>query len=108
MLETTQRMDMPKALCNDNFVGDLRSFFLEHSVAWLESTIACPLLSGLITYYIEDATDDRHHLMMESVAQSCLSSGVRGNRSSFLNELGADTERYEPAFGRVRRVGLAH
>ena len=76
--------DIPKALCNDNFVGYLRRFFLEHKVTWLESTIACPLFSGLITYYIEGSMADRHHLMMEKAAQPRLSYGVRGNIFSFL------------------------
>ena len=80
----TRSEDIPKALCNDNFIGYLRNFFLEHSVTWLESTIACPLFSGLITYYIEGSSADRHHLMMEKAAQPRLSYGVRGNIFSFL------------------------
>lgn len=76
--------DIPKALCKDNFVGYLRSFFLAHNVTWLESTIACPLFSRLITYYIEGSSTDRHHLMMEKAAQPRLSYVVRGNIFSFL------------------------
>ena len=57
--------DIPKALCNDNCVGYLRMFFLENNVTWLESTIACPLFSGLLTCYIEGTQSDRHHLMSE-------------------------------------------
>ena len=53
-------------------------------MTWLESTIACPLFSGLITYYIEGSSADRHHLMMEKAAQPRLSYGVRGNIFSFL------------------------
>ena len=49
---------IPKALANDNFIGYTRKFFLQHSVTWLESTIACPLLSGLVTYYIEGNRGD--------------------------------------------------
>ena len=70
--------DIPKALCNDNIVGYLRKFFLENNVTWLESTIACPLFSGLVTYYIEGSPAERHHLMSEKVVQPRLSYGVRG------------------------------
>ena len=80
----TQRNDIPKALCNDNFVGYIRRYFLQHNVTWLESTIACPLFSGLIIYYIEGVNADRHHLMMEKTAQPRLSYGVRGNIFSYL------------------------
>ena len=62
----------------------MREFFLVNNVTWLESTIACPLFSGLITYYIEGAQSERHHLMMEKAAQPRLSYGVRGNIFSFL------------------------
>ena len=75
--------DIPKALCNDNVVGYLRDF-LGSNVKWLESTVACRLFSGMITYYIEGAQYDRHHLMEENVAQPRLSYGVRGNIFSFL------------------------
>ena len=74
--------DIPKALCNDNFVGYLRKCFLENNVTWLESTIACPLFSGMITYYIEGTQSDRHHLMSENVLHPRLSDGVRGKTKS--------------------------
>ena len=57
--------DIPKALVNDNFIGYIRKYFLERSVTWLEATIACPLFSGLVTYYIEGERSDRHHLMQD-------------------------------------------
>jgi len=82
----TKSEDIPKAMCNDNFVGYIRRFFLENNVTWLESTIACPLFSGLITYYIEGKQSDRHHLMMQNVAQPRLAYGVRGNIFSFLTD----------------------
>ena len=87
--------DIPKAMCNDNFIGYLRRFFLEHNVTWLESTIACPLFSGLITYYIEGSMSDRHHLMDEKTAQPRLPYGVRGNIFSFLMNLGTNAEGHE-------------
>ena len=58
--------DIPKALCNVNCVGYVRRFSIfENNVTWLESTIACPLFSGMITSYIEGAQYDRYHLMEE-------------------------------------------
>ena len=75
---------MPKALANDNFVGYLQRYFLQHSVTWIEATIASPIFSGLITYYIEGARADRHRLMEQTVAQPRLSYGVRGNIFSCL------------------------
>ena len=59
------KKDIPKALVNDNFIGYIRKYFLERSVTWLEATIACPLFSGLVTYYIEGERSDRHHLMQD-------------------------------------------
>ena len=60
--------DIPKALANDNFIGYIRKYFLQHNVTWLEATIACPLCSGLVTYYIEGERSDRHHLMQVDLA----------------------------------------
>ena len=60
--------DIPKALANDNFIGYIRKYFLQHNVTWLEATIACPLFSGLVTYYIEGERSDRHHLMQADLA----------------------------------------
>jgi hypothetical protein len=42
-----------KALANDNFIGYVNKFVIEHKVTWLEATIASPVFSGLVTYYIE-------------------------------------------------------
>ena len=76
--------DIPKALANDNFIAYMKEYFLENNVTWLEATIACPLFSGLITYYIEGERSDRHHLMEENTAQPRLSYGVRDSIFSFL------------------------
>ena len=44
---------IPKALTNDNFISYIHRYIVENSVTWLEATIACPIFTGLITYYIE-------------------------------------------------------
>ena len=56
---------IPKALANDNFQGYVHSYLVENHVTWLEATIAAPVYSGLITYYIEGPVSERHHLMEE-------------------------------------------
>ena len=50
----------------------------------MEATIACPIFSGLVTYYIEGEASNRHHLMEERVAQPLRAYAVRGNIFSFL------------------------
>ena len=76
--------NIPKAIANDNFVGYMHKYFLKHSVTWIEATIASPIFSGMVTYYIEGERADRHHLMEQNVAQPRLSYGVRGNIYSCL------------------------
>jgi len=75
---------IPKALTNDNFVGYLDKYIVRHKVSWLEATIACPVFTGLVTYYIEGAHEHRHHLMEEPVAQPQRAYAVRGSLFSFL------------------------
>ena len=75
---TRKLEDIPKALANDSFIGYVHKYFLQHSVTWIEATIASPIFSGMITYYIEGERADRHHLMEEDVAQPRRSYGVRG------------------------------
>jgi hypothetical protein len=41
-------LKIPKALANDNFIGYVAKFFVEHKVTWLEATIAAPVFSGLL------------------------------------------------------------
>ena len=43
----------PQSLANDNFIGYAHEYIVENKVTWLEATIACPVFSGLVTYYIE-------------------------------------------------------
>ena len=75
---------IPKALANDNFISYAHPFIVSENVTWLEATIAAPVFSGLITYYIEGDQSDRHNLMQVAVGNAQKSWGVRGNLFSFL------------------------
>ena len=81
---TQQNQKIPKALTNDNFIGYMNRYIVKHRVTWLEATIASPVFTGLITYYIEGAQEHRHHLMEETIAQPQRAYGVRGSLFSFL------------------------
>ena len=74
----------PKALANDNFIGYAHIFLVEHNVTWLEATIAGPVFSGLVTYYIEGNATQRGHMMETAVGKPERAWGVRGNLFSFL------------------------
>ena len=75
---------IPKALASDNFIGYVHKFLVEHKVKWLEATIAGPVFSGLVTYYVEGDTSERHHMMEEPVGKPARAWGVRGSIFSFL------------------------
>ena len=60
------------------------SFLVDQKVTWLEATIAAPVFSGLVTYYIEGDKSDRCNLMDTALSQATRSWGVRGNIFSFL------------------------
>ena len=57
---------------------------MKNKVTWLEATIACPIFTGLIVYYVEGAPNERGHLMNEPLANSQRSWSVRGNVFSFM------------------------
>ena len=75
---------IPKALANDNFISYAHPFIVSENVTWLEATIAAPVFSGLVTYYIEGDQSDKHNLMQVAVGNAQKSWGVRGNLFSFL------------------------
>ena len=75
---------IPKALCNDNYISYQHRFIVVNKVTWLEATIACPIFTGLITYYIEGEQHERGHLMQEGLGHLQRAYGVRGNCFSFL------------------------
>ena len=79
-----QNAKIPKALANDNLISYAHAFIVSEKVTWFEATIACPVFSGLVTYYIEGEQGDRYNLMQVPVAQQQKSWGVRGNLFSFL------------------------
>ena len=80
----------PKALTNDNFISYADAFIVREQVTWLEATIACPIFTGMITYYMEEQTRTSHaakgnrHLMTNALAQPTSTVAVRGNVFSFL------------------------
>ncbi len=77
------RQKIPKALCNDNYISYQHQYIVANQVTWLEATIACPIFTGLITYYIEGSGDQRGHLMQEPVGNVQRAYGVRGNCFSY-------------------------
>ena len=79
-----QGRKIPKALCNDNYISYQHQYIVENCVTWLEATIACPVFTGLITYYIEGSADQRGHLMQETLGKVQRAYAVRGNCFSFL------------------------
>eukprot|EP00973_Karenia_brevis_P071048 9870691-Karenia_brevis.AAC.1 len=46
---------IPKALTNDSFIGYANEVIVKETVNLLEATIACPIFTGLTTYYMEDS-----------------------------------------------------
>ena len=79
---------IPQALANDNFIGYAHRFLVDEGVTWLEATIAGPVFSGLVTYYIEGKNSERHHMMESAVGKPERAWGVRGNLFSFSYCLG--------------------
>ena len=62
----------------------MHEYFVQHKVTWIEATIACPVFTGLIVYYIEGSPEQRHHLMEATIAKPERAYGIRGNLFSFL------------------------
>ena len=71
-------------MARDNVIGYAHRFLIEAKVTWLEATIAAPVFSGLVTYYIEGRIPDRHNLMDTALSKPERAWGVRGNLFSFL------------------------
>ena len=80
----TTNQKIPRAMTNDNFLGYAHRFLIENKVTWLEATIAAPVFTGLITYYIEGAPKTSYNLMDSTLGKADHSWGVRGNLFSFL------------------------
>jgi hypothetical protein len=55
-----------------------------HDVTWIEAQIACPIFSGLVTYYIEGDFSQKHHLMEAVLGKPERAYGVRGNLFSCM------------------------
>ena len=80
----TTNQKIPRAMTNDNFLGYAHRFLIENKVTWLEATIAAPVFTGLVTYYIEGAPKTSYNLMDSTLGKADHSWGVRGNLFSFL------------------------
>ena len=74
-----KKQKIPRALTNDNFIGFVHPYIVENKVTWLEATIACPVFSGLVTYYIEGDSALRGHMMREPLGRPQRAWAVRGN-----------------------------
>ena len=79
-----EKKAIPRCLANDNFIGYVHEYIVRHKVTWLEATIACPVFSGVVVYYVEGAPDERGHLMREALGRPKRAWAVRGSIFSFL------------------------
>ena len=67
-----------------DFIGYVHPCIPALKVTWLEATIAAPVFSGLVTYYIEGGPSQRRNLMDTRLGGPQRSYKVRGNLFSFL------------------------
>ena len=79
-----KRKQLPRCLANDNVIGYVHAYIVEKKVTWLEATIACPVFTGLVTYFVEGRAHERGHMMKEPLARPQRAWAVRGNLFSFL------------------------
>ena len=79
-----QKQPIPRCLANDNVIGYVHEYIVKHKVTWLEATIACPVFSGLVTYYVEGQASERGHMMREALGRPQRAWRVRGNIFSCL------------------------
>ena len=73
-----------RCLANDNFIGYAHEYIVAKKVTWLEPAIACPVFSGLVTYYIEGDESQRGCMMKEALGKPQGAWAVRGNIFAFL------------------------
>ena len=67
-----------------DFIGYVHPCIPALKVTWLEATIAAPVFSGLVTYYIEGGPSQRRNLMDTRLGGPQRSYKIRGNLFSFL------------------------
>ncbi len=91
---------IPEAICNDNYISYQHQFIVQKRVTWLEATVACPIFSGLITYYIEGEPHQTGHLMEEGIGDPQRAYGIRGNCFSFLLPWDTVMKKLSEAFAR--------
>ena len=79
-----EKRSIAMALASDNFIGYAHHFLAEEKVTWLEATIAAPVFSGLVSYYVEGHAADKYNLMDSTLGKADRSWSVRGSLFSFL------------------------
>lgn len=68
-----------RCLAHDDFTGCAHDYLVTNKVTWLEAAIACPVFSGLVTYYVEGNASQRGHMMHEALARTQRARAVQGN-----------------------------
>ena len=79
-----EKQKIPQSFTNDNFIGYAHEYIVENKVTWLEATIACPVFSGMVVYYIEGSASQRGHMMETALGRPQRAWAARGNIFSFL------------------------
>ena len=67
-----------------DYIGYVHPCIPALKVTWIEATIAAPVFSGLVTYYVEGGPSQRRNLMDTRLGGAERSYKVRGNLFSFL------------------------
>ena len=68
---------------SSDYIGYVHPFIPAMKVTWLEATIAAPVFSGLVTYYVEGGPSQRRNLMDARLGGAERAWKVRGNLFSF-------------------------
>ena len=76
VLKLLNRVPVPMAIANHNFIGYCLDIIVDCRVRWIEAAAVCPAWTTLITFYMEE---DRGHLMNEEQFGAKHRVGVRGN-----------------------------
>ena len=49
---SVEKKPIPRCLANDTYIRYVHEYVVKQKVTWLEATIAYPVFSGLVTYYV--------------------------------------------------------
>jgi len=81
MLRPGRAVQIPMALCNDNFWGYSSPILNKYQVRWIEMAAVLPCWTSMIVYYVEGDYGD---LMTEKVGKQRHRTAVRGHCYSFI------------------------